>query len=637
MSKINTRELSIPSEMLSGWQTIVNLLADIVEVPSALVMRIHDQHIEVFSSSSNTTNPYKTGDSESLGQGLYCETVINEQRELLVPNALSDPEWRDNPDVALGMIAYCGIPINWPDNSPFGTICVLDTQENHFNDLYRQLLASFRDSIESQLTTIYQKEKLQVLNEELRSRVDTRTKDLVDLNYSLNQEIDRRRAAEQEVAYRKRHDMGTGFLNRKALEAELDTQLKSADQNIKPLALIHIGFTNARRVQSKYSYSIWEKVLVQYRERLGDLSQYEAITARPTSTDIVLVVKSQHLDDSLHRLCLALVELGYQEFEVDGEQLLLHSFIGIAKATPGINGTTLLKHATEAMLSCKDSGHKYSFYSQDLSASQSHISQLEGYLLQAVRNDDLLLYFQPKVSPVTHRWSGAEALLRWKHPILGDISNETLIHMAEQNGLIFEVGNFVLRAAIEKAAEWAPRIDDFKLAVNISAMQLKNPLFAEQVNELLHTYQLPAHYLELEVTESSLIADEHVAQNSLEALHQLGVTLSLDDFGTGYSSFNYLKKFPFDAIKIDKSFMQQLDSSDDDKEIVRSIVNVAKKLELKVTVEGIESQQHEQFIIEEGCDFGQGYFYGLPMPCDEFEACLNNQNYTGSIEIRYPQ
>ncbi|MDG2932534.1 EAL domain-containing protein, partial [Vibrio parahaemolyticus] len=256
-------------------------------------------------------------------------------------------------------------------------------------------------------------------------------------------------------------------------------------------------------------------------------------------------------------------------------------------------------------------------------------NELESYLLQAVRNDDLVLYFQPQVDSKTRKWIGAEALLRWRHPILGDVSNEALIHMAEQNGLIFEVGSFVLRTAIDKAKQWSELIDNFKIAVNVSPIQLQNVNFAEQVQHLLDTFHLPAHFLELEVTESALIADEIVARTTLNKLHKLGVTLSLDDFGTGYASFSYLKKYPFDAIKIDKSFVQQMEKSDDDREIICSIIHIAKKLELQVVIEGIESHQQEQFLIGEGCDIGQGFLYGKPMPCNEFEQSLFNQRLSG--------
>lgn len=635
MTKINTQELSIPENMQLGWQNIVDLLAEIVVVPSALIMRIRPKHIEVFCRSNSPDNPYYLGDSESLGKGLYCETVINSNSELLVPNALKDDDWDSNPDIALGMISYCGIPLNWPNGDAFGTICVLDSKENHYTPMYRELLESFRISIESQLTTLYQHAKLLYLNNELKNRVQTRTKDLASLNYSLNQEIDKRKAAEQQISYQKNHDSGTGFLNRNAFEAELQKLITRGVKGTSEVAVIHIGFTNGRRIQAKYGHRAFDHVLKLYRERLGTINLVETITARPTSIDLAIALCSNDLAARLDELCHKLIEVGHSEFFIESDKVHLHAFIGIATTKDGQHASEILQHANEAMIACKDSGNKYRFFSQSLSDNQSHINQLESYLLQAVRNDDLMLYFQPKVCPISHKWTGAEALLRWRHPVLGDISNETLIRMAEQNGLIFEVGTFVLRSAIEKAREWSDYVDNFKMAVNVSAVQLKNPQFAEQVQHLLETYHLSPSYLELEVTESGLIADEVVAKKTLQNLHDLGVTLSLDDFGTGYASFAYLKKFPFDCIKIDKSFVQQIDKSVDDEEIVRSIVQIAKKLDLKVIIEGIEKQEHEDFIINEGCDIGQGYFYGKPMTCQDFEQSLINQNYIGTTQFSY--
>ncbi|WGV98989.1 EAL domain-containing protein [Vibrio sp. YMD68] len=637
MSKIDAQQLLIPDAMYTGWQSTLNLLSEIVVVPAALIMRVKKTTIEVCCKNNNVVNPYNVGDKESLGQGLYCETVMNRDAELLVSNANKNPEWNDNPDIELGMISYCGLPLHWPTGEQFGTICILDEKENPFTPTYRRLLDSFRISVEAQLETLYQHEKLQRLNNELQNRVNSRTQDLASLNYSLNQEIDKRRAAEEQVQYQRLHDIGTGFLNRKALEKELPNQLTIAAEKEKELAVVHIGFTNGRRLQSKYGYKEWDRILTHYRYRLSaNIQTLKLITARPTSTDLVLIVKSKELAVTLEKLCQTLVDVGHSEFVIEQESVHLHAYIGIATSSDTNQSADLLKYAAEAMLSCKDSGHQFSFYSQAFSDNHSHMNQLESYLLQAVRSDDLLLYFQPKVCPTSHRWTGAEALLRWRHPILGDISNERLIHIAEQNGLIFEVGNFVLRSAIEKAAQWANHVSDFKVAINISAMQLQSVNFSQQVKDLLDAYQLPARYLELEVTESGLIGDEVKASNTLLALHELGVTLSLDDFGTGYASFQYLKKYPFDCIKIDKSFIQQLENSEEDRAIVRSIISVAKKLNLRVTTEGIETLAQEAFIISEGCEFGQGYLYARPMPCDEFELGLLSQNQPGNGQIAVP-
>ena len=535
------------------------------------------------------------------------------------------------PPFELGLVSYCGIPLLWPNGEIFGTICILDSKENHYTPTYIKLLESFRTSIESQLKTLFQHAKLAQMNRDLKNRVYTRTKDLASLNYSLNQEIDKRKAAEQKINFQKKHDLGTGFLNRNAFESRLNHKLSSQRRLIDcSFAVIHIGFTNGRRIQARYGYNALDKVLVEYRKRIDSISDIDVLTGRPTSVDLVLAFSVKDLHHRLEELCQTLVKVGHSEFDIDKDKVHLHAFIGIATTNSEDDAESILQKSSEAMLACKDSGQKFAYYSQSHTDEQSHINKIEGYLLQAVRNDDLMLYFQPKVCPLTHRWVGAEALLRWRHPVLGDISNETLIHMAEQNGLIFEVGSFVLRNAIEKAKEWSEYVEDFKMAVNVSAVQLKNAHFAEQVVHLLETYHLEPHFLELEVTESGLIADELVAKNTLETLHDIGVTLSLDDFGTGYASFSYLKKFPFDAIKIDKSFIDQVLDSSEDSEIVRSIVQIAKKLDLKVMIEGIESEVQEQFIIDEGCDVGQGYLYGRPMSCQEFEHSLVNQNYLGT-------
>ncbi|WP_210443012.1 bifunctional diguanylate cyclase/phosphodiesterase [Vibrio crassostreae] len=631
MKKIKTIDLDIPDDMESGWQNIVDLLAQITQVPAALIMRVHANYIEVFSTSRSENNPYNKGDSETLGNGLYCETVMESQQQLVVPNALADPDWENNPDIKLGLVSYCGIPLLWPNGELFGTICILDSKENHYTPTYIKLLQSFRTSIESQLKTLFQHAKLTQMNRDLKNRVYTRTKDLASLNYSLNQEIDKRKAAEQKINFQKNHDLGTGFLNRTAFESRLNHKLLSQRRlTDSSFAVVHIGFTNGRRIQARYGYSALDQVLVEYRQRIDSISDIEVLTARPTSVDLVLAFSVKDLDHRLEELCQTLVKVGHSEFDIESDKVHLHAFIGIAVTNDEDDAERILQKSSEAMLACKDSGQKFAYYSQSHTEEQTHINKIEGYLLQAVRNDDLMLYFQPKVCPLTHRWVGAEALLRWRHPVLGDISNETLIHMAEQNGLIFEVGSFVLRNAIEKAKEWSEYVDDFKMAVNVSAIQLKNVHFAEQVVHLLETYHLEPRCLELEVTESGLIADEVVAKNTLESLHDIGVTLSLDDFGTGYASFSYLKKFPFDTIKIDKSFVDQMLNSHEDSEIVRSIVQIAKKLDLKVTIEGIESEFQEQFIINEGCDVGQGYLYGRPMPSQEFEHSLINQNYLGT-------
>ncbi|QIA65298.1 EAL domain-containing protein [Vibrio astriarenae] len=627
MSKVNTAEVVIPSSIQASWQKIVNLSAELIGVPSALITRIPKEYIEVIAANDNLKHPFNKRDTGKPCSELYCETVIKTQRPLCIPNRLDEKKWCDSTDVALGMIAYFGLPINWPNGEPFGTLCVLDTKTNDFSQSSKNILESFKVCIESHLDTLFQHEALKSTHQALQSRVTNRAKNIAALNYSLSKEISKRQLAEQKVEYQQHHDLGTGFLNRKALETQLSQSLAQTPNGHHACnAVIHIAFSNGRRLQSRFGYVAWDIALLDFRQRLEHLLPSDTNTARPTSSEIVLILHNVEDDLFLQQVCHSISDLCLDEFIIGNESVHLHAHIGVATSSESLDAPQLLTFASEAALSSRDSGHKYSFYQSSDSDIVCNLNKQESYLLQAVRNDDLLLYFQPKVDPDSHRWVGAEALLRWKHPVLGDISNEGLIKLAEQNGLIFELGNFVLRTAIEKAAQWNKLVSHFSVAINVSSVQLRNPYFARQVQELLEMCHVPPECIELEITEGGLISDEVLAFETLHKLKQLGITLSLDDFGTGYASFSYLKKYPFDAIKIDKSFLNQIEESAQDKEIVRSIIHVAKKLALKVTVEGVETQQHEDFLVSEGGDVGQGYFYGRPMPYDQFELHLLKQS-----------
>lgn len=433
-----------------------------------------------------------------------------------------------------------------------------------------------------------------------------------------------------ELKFHKYYDFGTGFLNRYALERELEQSLSVSSNEV---AVIYVGFANAKILQSQFNFYEWENVLKSFANRLTfSTSQGHIDIARPNAIDIIILIRSKDLERDTNRLCEDLASISKSIFSINNQSVHLHTHIGVAFSLGTSSVSSLINQASAAMITCKDTGQKYYIHNNMLSESQTRIQHLESYLLKAVRNNDLMLYFQPKVNPLTKRWLSAEALLRWKHPLLGEISSETLIHLSEKNGLIFEVGSFVLKTAIEKAAFWKKYAPQFKIAVNISAKQLTDVRFIHQVQELLENNALPPSSLEIEVTESGLITDEEIAAEILDKLHQLGITLSLDDFGTGYASFNYLKKFPFDCIKIDKSFIQTIEHNSQDKDIIRSIIHIAKKLDRQVIIEGIETPIQEQFIIEEGCDYGQGYLYGKPMPADVFENKLKSQ--LGILELQ---
>lgn len=268
----------------------------------------------------------------------------------------------------------------------------------------------------------------------------------------------------------------------------------------------------------------------------------------------------------------------------------------------------------------KAEGIPYSFFNQDTQIALSQRYQLESHLVDALRNNELSLHYQPFIELKTHKVIGAEALLRWHNPVLGQVSPDRFIALAERNGQIMEIGNFVLHSAIKQAADWCQMLQrDFKIAINISPVQMRNPRFVEHIAELLTLYQLPATALELEITEGMLLQDEHLAHQAIMQLQELGIRISLDDFGTGYSSLSYLQKYSFDTLKIDRCFISKLENSEQDRELTKAIIAIGKKLKLKVIAEGVENQNQDSFIRNEECDLGQGYLYGKPVTPAQFE------------------
>lgn len=629
MQKSLTSSIVIPDKIKQDWQNMLNVLADLTEVPVALVMRIHHETIEVFSSNDSLANPYIEGNIERIHQNLYCEHVVKHRHQLLVPNALKNPEWENSPDTNLNMIAYCGLPLFWPDNTPFGTVCILDSKENAFNPAYQRLLATYQQSIEAQLNTLFQHTELLKNHLKLQQEIASNTNDINKINTKLANEIDYRRAAEQKVKYHENHDIGTGFLNTTALYRHIDKLICTS----KKFVLLHIHFANSRKIQQEHGHSVFDVILTKYRSKLSKVTD-TSVTGRLDSSDILLVI---HTDkEKLPKLCQHLSEIGQTRFSNNEEFIHLQSYIGAVHSNDQASRTELLQCAYNTVVECQNHGKTFTISERSLPVKSSLSEhKIEGYLLEAVRNNDLFLNYQPKVCPYTKRWLGSEALLRWNHPHLGAISNEVLIQLAERNGLIYELGNFALRNAIQQTSEWIIHSPNLITAVNISAVQLKDPHFVQHVQQLLELYQLPPKNLELEVTESGLIADEDLAIKTLNKLHDMGISIALDDFGTGYASFQYLKKYPFDTLKIDKSFIENVEHCTDDQNIVCAMINIAKKLKLKVVVEGVENHNQERFVTLEGVDSIQGYLYSKPISADKFEEGLFNQSSIGTPYFQF--
>ncbi|MFC1235474.1 putative bifunctional diguanylate cyclase/phosphodiesterase [Vibrio sp. F74] len=614
MTKLKTETLTLSSDILENLQHIVDLLSDITKVEYAGVVQYNKPIKELCCNHPTESRNIKPL-IFSLYSNLFESTTLDFSTHAR-SNLSGHITLNDNTPF------YSAHLLLWPDGALFGALVIVDKNKQKHNSDAFKLLSSFRESINAQLKTVYQYEKLSILTRRLKLRGDNKTQNIASLNFTLSQEIDKRKAAEQEVVYHKNHDIGTGFLNQISLFEHTKRLITQAIHNRESVVVVHITFSNGRKLQERYGENALNSLLVAFRERIGRIDCEDSVTARTSSSNFIVAIRTKSLTPFVDNFCYRCLEICHSDFSIDNDTVHLHGFIGVSTSIDTQKAQDLIYFANEAAFSSKDTGQKYSYYSETRTEQRTHTNEIESYLLQAVRNNDLKLYYQPKVELKSGNWIGAEALIRWNHPVLGTVSNENLIQLAEQNGLIFEVGNFVLRSAIESASEWLTSGNDFKIAVNVSAVQLKNVDFADHVQHLLETYQFPANKLEIELTESSLISDEYLAKKTLYALSKLGVTLSLDDFGTGCASFSYLKNYPFNSLKIDKSFVQNLTRNPNDKEIVRSIVQIAKKLNLEVTIEGIENLDQERFVLNEGCDFAQGYLYGKAMTSDEFKQCI---------------
>ncbi|MEZ8106082.1 sensor domain-containing phosphodiesterase [Vibrio cortegadensis] len=613
---INTSQIDVPDEMFNGWQQTLDLLAEIVDSPAVLIMRVTATDISVFTASRTQGNPYHRHDSEVLGNGLYCETVIQNQSELNIPNALKDKDWDHNPDIKLGMIAYCGLPLTWPDKTPFGTICMLDSQEREYSPLYRQLLERFQNGINANLASLYQHSELQYLNQILENNVQQRTSELAKLSEKLIQEIESRRIIEDSVDYYKSYDALTGLPNRLSFMSSLTQQLNAS---ISPhTTIIYFGLRNFKSINNSYGYVIGDKLLQLFSQRVQRFLSSDTLFARVAGAEFVIAQPKSDTTDEM-QLINQIITSSNHPFTIDEFTITIPCCMGIAQS-PSDNAAELIQKAGAAMDISKVDGSQYTFFTKQTQLNIEQRYHLESNLVDALKNRELSLNYQPLFCLKDNKVIGAEALLRWNSPILGNVPPDQFISLAEHNGQINEIGNFVLHTAISQAAKWyVLQPGDFRIAINISPVQFRYSSFAEHIADLLTLYQLPASALELEITEGILLQDEHIAQRTIKKLQQLGVRVSLDDFGTGYSSLSYLQKYSFNTLKIDRCFITNIEKNEQDRELSKAIIAIGKKLDMHVIAEGVETQAQDDFIKFEECDYGQGYLYGKPVTADLFE------------------
>jgi predicted signal transduction protein with EAL and GGDEF domain len=365
---------------------------------------------------------------------------------------------------------------------------------------------------------------------------------------------------------------------------------------------------------------------VEFARRMQALARQEDTIARIGGDEFAMVLPGTDADRAAHAAG-ELLEALSRPYRVGQLELVVTLSIGIC-LYPGDGGGSdaVLKCAAMAMHRARNEGRNhYVFFTREMQIRAARNLLLEHALRGAIERSELQLHYQPQVSLSDGRVSGAEALLRWEHPDLGNVPPAEFIPIAEDSGQIQSIGAWVLRSAVTQLRAWVDGgLEPLILAVNLSSLQFRQPNLPELIGQILEQARLPPRYLELELTERVAMTDLSGATAVVSHLHQLGVRISIDDFGTGYSSLSYLKRVPAYKLKIDQSFIRGVTEDPDDRGIVCGVINLAGNLGLRTIAEGVESAGQLAFLREQGCDEAQGYYFSEPLPADRFEALLRD-------------
>ena len=379
-------------------------------------------------------------------------------------------------------------------------------------------------------------------------------------------------------------------------------------------------------INDTLGHSVGDDFLIEVARRLKSVLREEDMVSRLGGDEFILILPGGDANGAA-QVAQKLLQVVSERYRIGQYDLIVTASIGIALyPDDGVDLESLSRSADTAMYQAKQEGRaSYRFFTAEMQARASRNMQLVNALRYALELGQFRIFYQPQISIRDGRIIGVEALLRWRHPELGDVPPAEFIPVAEDSGMILPIGEWVLHKAVQQLKRWmdsghAPMV----MAVNLSAVQFRHASLPDLVTSILNEAQLPSEFLELELTEGVAMHDPPGAIMVMDNLHERGIRMSIDDFGTGYSSLNYLKKFKVYKLKIDQSFVRDISTDLEDKAIVAAIISMAKSLGLKTIAEGVESAEQLAFLRAQGCDEAQGYYYSRPLPAGELETFILN-------------
>ncbi|MGM0768457.1 MAG: putative bifunctional diguanylate cyclase/phosphodiesterase [Pseudomonadota bacterium] len=463
-----------------------------------------------------------------------------------------------------------------------------------------------------------------------------RNRALLKTRRELESEIDQRKAVQQDLARLESTDALTGLANRRFFMEDLTHTLSIADRQMRQVALVMMDLDRFQMLNDSLGHQFGDELLIKVSERLNSLSNEKVLVAYSGGDEFM--VCQQHVDelDDVINLLGQIKQSFAEPFEVQGEAHSVTATMGIAVyPQSGLDADTLLRNADVALYRAKEQGRNtYQFYTEGMQDREVLRLELDKDLSHALANDEFVLYFQPQVDLDSSEIHSVEALIRWQHPRRGLLPPVEFIPLAEESGRITEIGRWVVMAACRQLAQWqGTEFGHLRIAVNLSGRELDDENLVDHIREALQGNNVPPERLEVELTEEIFIQNIEHNLDQLSKLHKLGVQLAIDDFGVGYSSLGYLRDFPVDLLKIDRSFITEVTERHDDAVITRAVINLAHNLGIQVVAEGVETMEQLVFLKNHRCDFAQGYLISRPVPAATLEQSLSEDTMITGIPV----
>lgn len=593
--------LDTPAEEV--FDEITRLSAELLEVPIALVSLV-DERRQWFKSRVGL-NAQETNRTIS-----FCGHAINSQDTFVVEDASQDPRFADNPLVRgpLHLRFYAGVPLVLPGGEAVGTLCVIDRVARQLNPMHKTVLEILARKIVTELV--------------LRQRVD-----------ALEEEVAHRREMEVRIMHLATRDPLTGLPNRAALMDRLHQGIKVAERDGHMLAFFFLDLDRFKLINDTLGHPVGDGLLQRVGERLTELLRDSDTIARLGGDEFAVILPKVGCIEDAQSVGAKILEVLQEPMQIGGHFLRADCSVGLAiYPMHGESDELLIRHADLALYEAKRSGvHLWRMFEPAMNDAAVQRVTLESELRDALERGELEVHYQPQVSLENGHLTGVEALVRWRHPLRGLVPPLQFIPLAEETGLIWNLGRQVMETACAQWAEWRRQgIPVPRLAVNVSPAQLR-PELAEVVRGCLARHGIGKGVLELEITESALTADGPQVLELLDAITDMGVGVAVDDFGVGYSSLALLRRLPLDCLKVDKSFVDEMVVSHQDFTIVEAVLRMGHGLGLRTVAEGVETPEQRDALRMLGCQSAQGYLFARPMSAEQIGAWQGQHPHTTRI------